>query len=269
MYESFFSMTATPFVRNIPVDMLYRDRMTDEIHDRLLYAAQHQWFGLLVGDSGCGKTTTIRRLASSLDENRYSVLYLADSKMTPRTFYNGLLEQLGCEGRFYRGDARKLLHKQIEIMRGVQDRRLVVIVDESHLLSREMLEEIRFLLNYRMDSENPLALILSGQSELWDKLQTQAYRAIRHRVDVECFLTTYDYSQTKAYVEKQLAYAGRTNPLFTDEALRCIYDYSSGLPRLINRACTQALGFAFQNGNGIVDDHIVKIVLTTELNTVT
>ena len=47
MYESFFSMTATPFVRNIPVDMLYRDRMTDEIHDRLLYAAQHQWFGLL------------------------------------------------------------------------------------------------------------------------------------------------------------------------------------------------------------------------------
>ena len=63
-------------------------------------------------------------------------------------------------------------------------------------------------------------------------------------------------------------YAGRINPLFTDEALRCIYDYSSGLPRLINRACTQALGFAFQNGNSIVDDHIVKIVLTTELNTV-
>lgn len=188
--------------------------------------------------------------------------------MTPRTFYNGLLEQLGCEGRFYRGDARKLLHKQIEIMRGVQECSLVVIVDESHLLSREMLEDIRFLLNYKMDSENPLALILSGQTELWDKLQTQAYRAIRHRVDVECFLTTYDFSQTKAYVEKQLAYAGRTNPLFTDEALRCIYDYSSGLPRLINRACTQALDFAFQNGNSIVDDHIVKIVLKTELNTV-
>mgnify|MGYP004486432521 CR=1 FL=1 len=53
-----------------------------------------------------------------------------------------------------------------------RERRLVVIADESHLLSRDMLEEIRFLLNYRMDSENPLALILSGQSELWDKLQT-------------------------------------------------------------------------------------------------
>ena len=79
--------------------MLYRDRMTDEIYDRLMYDAQHQWFGLFVGDSGCGKTTTIRRLASSLDENRYSVLYLADSKMILRTFYNGLLEQRCCEGR--------------------------------------------------------------------------------------------------------------------------------------------------------------------------
>lgn len=79
-----------------------------------------------------------------------------------------------------------------------RERRLVVIVDESYLLSREMLEEIRFLLNYLMDSENPLALILSGRSELWDKLQTQVYRAIRHRVDVECFLTTYDYVYGKA-----------------------------------------------------------------------
>lgn len=129
-----------------------------------------------------------------------------------------------------------------------RERRLVVIVDESYLLSREMLEEIRFLLNYLMDSENPLALILSGRSELWDKLQTQVYRAIRHRVDVECFLTTYDYAQTNSYVEKQLAYAGRTSQLFTDEALRCIYAYSLGLPRRINRVCTQELDFAFQNG---------------------
>ena len=74
----------------------------------------------------------------------FSVLYLTGSKLTPRNFYNGLLEQLGCDTHFYRGEARKKLHHQIEIMRGVENRKLVVIVDESHLLDREMLEEIRF-----------------------------------------------------------------------------------------------------------------------------
>jgi type II secretory pathway predicted ATPase ExeA len=92
--------------------------------------------------------------------------------------------------------ARDLLHRQIEIMRGMQSRKVVVIVDEAHLLDKEMLEEARFLLNYRMDSENPLALILSGQTELWDKLRLSAYRAILERVDIECFLTPMDFADT-------------------------------------------------------------------------
>ena len=108
---------------------------------------------------------------SMISITEYAVLYLTDSKLTPRHFYNGLLEQLGLETWFYRGDARKKLHQEIEIMRGVSKRKLVVIVDEGHLLSKEMLEEIRFLMNYKMDSEHPLALILAGQTELWDKLK--------------------------------------------------------------------------------------------------
>lgn len=208
MYESFFAMTQTPFLRNLPVSELYADSDTNEIHNRLLYAAQRQMFAVLVGDAGMGKTTALRKFKESLDSTEFAVLYLADSKLTPRHFYNGLLEQLGLETRFYRGDARKRLHQEIEIMRGVAKRKLVVIVDEGHLLSKEMLEEIRFLLNYKMDSENPLALILAGQTELWDKLKLQAYRAIRHRIDIQCFLTPYDFAQTKAYIEKQLEFAG-------------------------------------------------------------
>lgn len=136
MYEDFFEMKKTPFVRSIPVDDLYMDQDTEEIHNRLLYATRRQLFALVIGDPGTGKTTSLRRLKSALNGQEYAVLYLSESKLTPRYFYNGLLEQLGCETRFYRGDARNLLHHQIEIMRGVEHRKLVVIVDEGHLLSK-------------------------------------------------------------------------------------------------------------------------------------
>lgn len=264
MFESFFQMTNTPFTRGIPVNCLYGDPEIQEIHDRLIYTAQKQLFAILVADAGMGKTTLLRKYRDSLQGTDFQVLYLADSKLTPRHFYNGLLEQLGCETRFYRGDARRLLHQQIEVMRGIGHQRLVVIVDESHLLSKEMFEEIRFLLNYHMDSENPLALILAGQTELWDKLKLQSLRAVQHRIDVKCFLNPFDFARTKAYIEQQLIYSGHEGPIFSEDAQKLIHEYSGGIPRLINRACSQSLIFAYQSRRSIVDDRMVRQVLESE-----
>ena len=232
-----------------------KTRIPEEVYNRLLYAASRQllllWLGMRAREDN-GSAPPEKRL-------RWARLHRtlpSESKLTPRHFYNGLLEQLGCETRFYRGDARNLLHHEIEIMRGVGHRKLVVIVDEGHLLSKEMLEEIRFLLNYKMDSENPLALILAGQTELWEKLRLQAYRAILHRVDIQCFLMPYEYAQTKAYIEKQLTYAGHSNAIFSEDAMKAVHSFSSGILRLINRACTQSLVYAYQNRRAIIDDRM-------------
>lgn len=265
MFEAFYGLTNTPFTRDIPTDQLYPSHLLEETLGRLEYAAQRQLFVVMTGDSGTGKTTAIRRFKESLDAMKYVVLYLADSMLTPRHFYKGLLEQLGCEAKFYRGDAKRQLHREIELMRGVQHLQPVVIVDEAHLLDKEMLEEVRFLLNFKMDAVSPMALILVGQSELWDKLGLQSYAAVRQRIDLKCRLVHFDRAQVGEYIKRHLEYAGAEHDIFSDNAIDEIYRFSAGTARLINKVCTHCMIYGAQNGRRIIDDHMVKLVIQGEL----
>jgi type II secretory pathway predicted ATPase ExeA len=265
MFEKFYGLSKTPFARDIPTDQLYSSMTLEETLERLAYVAERQFFAVVTGGCGTGKTTTIRKLKDTLDPGRFTVLYLSDSKLTPRHFYKGLLEQMGCISKFYRGDAKRQLHREIELMRGLYHINPVVIVDEAHLLDREMLEEVRFLLNFRMDAQSPMALILVGQTELWEKLQMQAYTAIRQRIDLQYKFPYYDRAQTRAYMARHLEYAGSEREIFSDAAIDEIYRYSSGSARMVNKVCTQCLLYGAQNGRRIIDDHMVKLVIQGEL----
>ena len=266
MFEEFYGFERTPFCRDIPTSELYRSSTLEETLSRLSYVAERQLFCVVTGECGTGKTTTIRRFRDQLDPQKYTLMYLADSKMTPRNFYKGMLDQIGAESKFYRGDAKRQLHKEIELMKGLHKKQPVVIVDEAHLLDREMLEEVRFLLNFKMDAESPMALILVGQVELWDKLQLQSYTAIRQRIDMQYKMEQLDRAQMDAYIRRHLDYAGSGHEIFSDEAIEAIYRYSGGSARLINKACTSSLIFGSQNGKRIIDDHMVKLVINGELS---
>lgn len=265
MFEAFYGMSQTPFSRDIPTGELYHSPMLEETIGRLEYASHRQQFALLTGDSGTGKTTAIRKLKDSLDAVKFNVLYLADSNLTPRHFYKGLLAQLGVEAKFYRGDAKRQLHREIELMRGLHHQQPVIIVDEAHLLDKEMLEEVRFLLNFRMDAHSPMALILVGQSELWERLMLQSYAAVRQRIDIQCKLPYMDRAGVGQYVTRHLEYAGVNHEIFSDGALDEVFRFSNGAARLINKLCSLCLFYGAQNGRKIIDDHIVKLVIQGEL----
>ncbi|MFA9466429.1 MAG: ExeA family protein [Velocimicrobium sp.] len=265
MYEAFFEMKHTPFSRNIPSEKLYESPYVNEVLGRLAYAADRQLFTVLTGDAGCGKSTTVRKFTESLSKERYILLYLSDSKLTPRWFYKGLLDQLGIESKFYRGDAKRQLHKEIEILRGVQKKQVVGVLDEAHLLDKETLEEFRFLLNFKFDSMSPMSLILIGQTELWDKLKLQRYTAIRQRIDMNCVLPHLDRAQTEQYMNSHLNYAGCNHELFTEKAVDEVFRSSSGTMRVINRICEKCLMYAFQQQKKLVDDHMVRYVVEHEM----
>ena len=147
-FLGFYRFQRLPFDRAIPTDHLFMTDRHEEILARMTYAIERQWFVVLTGACGSGKSTLIRRLMRHLDPFRYRCLYLADSKLTPRHFYNGILRQLGVEGAFYRGDSKRLLHREISLMVQSQKIQPVILIDEAHHLDREMLEELRFLLNW-------------------------------------------------------------------------------------------------------------------------
>ena len=267
MYESFYGMTHTPFTRDVPADALYEsDAMADAL-GRLAYVADRQLFAVVTADAGSGKSTLIRKFSESLPKDQYIFLYLSDSKLTPRWFYKGLLDQLGIESRFYRGDSKRQLQKEVEILRGVHGLKVVCVLDEAHLLEKETIEEFRFLLNYRFDSMSPMALVLVGQSELWDeKLRLKRYAAVRQRIDINCVLPHLDRPETEKYIKSHLAYAGVTGQeLFSRRALDEIHRLSSGIPRLINRVCEKCLMYGVQQSLRIIDDKDVLFVSEHEM----
>lgn len=267
MYESFYQMSRTPFTRNVPPEALYESAAMTDCLGRLSYVADRQLFAVVTADAGCGKSTLIRKFAASLPHEKYIFLYLSDSKLTPRWFYKGLLDQLGLESRFYRGDAKRQLQKEIEIIRGMHGKKVVCVLDEAHLLEKETLEEFRFLLNYRFDSESPMALVLVGQTELWeDKLRLRRYDAVRQRIDINCVLPHLDRAETEKYIQSHLAYAGITDRnLFSRRALDEVFRISAGTPRLINRICEKSLMYGCQQSLQIIDDQDIDYVSAHEM----
>ena len=151
-------------------------------------------------------------------------------------------------------------------MRGMHRLQPIVVVDESHLLDKEMLEEVRFLLNFKMDAQSPMALILVGQSELWDKLRLQSYTAIRQRIDLQCKLPHYEHAETIAYVNRHLTYAGALSDIFTSGAIEEMYRYSGGSARMLNKICTHSLLYGAQNRRNLIDDYMIKLVIQGELS---
>lgn len=261
MYENFFGMRNTPFVRNVPAGRLYRSPQIDDAIGRLKYTAKNQKFATVMAELGCGKSTLVRMFVNELPKDRYLTLYLSDSKLTPRWLYAGLLNQLGLEPRFYRGDSKAELQKELDTLWKIQGRRVVCILDEAHLLEKETLEEFRFLLNTEYDSESNLSLILVRQKELWErKLRLKIYAAIRQRVDISIVLGRLDQGEVGKYIRAHLDYAGGEGELFTGDAEEEIYRVSGGIPRMINRICEKILIYAYQQQKRRIDGHMVRYV---------
>jgi type II secretory pathway predicted ATPase ExeA len=261
MYEKFYGLTKRCFQKTPDPAFLFESTGHAEALARLQYAVEEREFVLLTGDIGSGKTTLSRALIDSLDESYLPVL-ITNPRLTPAQFLRTLARRLGVDspGR-YKSDLLEQINARLY---SCYEEGLcpVVIIDEAQLIpGKDTFEEIRLLTNYQLDDLNLMALVLIGQTELRERLKRPAYGALRQRIGIAFHLGPLGLPETARYISHRLSVAGRTEPLFTDEAVELIHRSTGGVPRVINSVATGALLSGFGAGAALIGPGIVEDVV--------
>lgn len=265
MFQTYYHMNGPPFRRDTSTEAIYRHGHFEEAVSRLRYAAEGHGFAVITGPCGTGKTTLLRCVCTQLAQDRYKVIYLSDSALSPTAFYRRSLQSLGVAPKRSACDAKGQLESTLKNLPGYTGMQPVFVLDEAHMFTTDMLQEVRFILNSDYDSQSSAGLILCGQDELLEKLRFTQLTAIRQRVDVLCTLKPLNREETQTYIEHHLSIVGVSRPLFSDHAIDVIYDASGGIPRVIDKICTNVLILGCQENRQILDDNQVALVVENEL----
>lgn len=251
MYKEFFQLSRSPFDLTPDPFYLVATRCHNEALATLHYGIRsHKGFIVLTGEVGTGKTLVLRCLFRLLQHSRdIAYAYHFHSTLRPVEFLQSVLLDFGItDPGNAKGDLLRALHDHI-VQRGQQNLTTVLVVDEAHLLPAEVLEELRLLGNLETNEHKLLQIVLVGQPELEQKLDSPGLRQLKQRIGLRARLTTLDEEECRRYIYHRLKTAGcRLEPerIFPPESIAAVALYSQGFPRLINTLCENSLihGFA-------------------------
>ncbi len=239
-----FGFTHLPFHNDLHSNQLFDHPDLDELHARLRFLVEHRALGLLTGEPGCGKSTALRRLHDTLNPEQVQILYLSDTLGSARELCTLIALELGLPPSISR--ARLLRDIQQEIRRRVEERGLdmLVILDEAQGLRPVVLGLLPHRRNVGWDRRPPLALLLSGQTGLRQKLRLAHLEPLAQRITVRYHLRGLDREHSEAYLLHRLRLAGVDRPLLAAEALEALHTASAGIMRRLDSLAHHALALA-------------------------
>lgn len=251
-----------PFAKDLAPSMLHAHRSHAEAVARIAWCIDERVAGVVTGEVGAGKTVAVRAALAGLDTSRHSVIYLGDPTVGVRGLYSTIVTTLGGTPRFHRSSLIPQAADALATEEHERGRRVVVVLDEAHLLDAEQLEGIRLLTNADMDSHAPFACLLVGQPTLRRRIRLGAFAALDQRIALRYSMTGMDGPETADYVGHHLKLAGRSDTLFSDDALALVHQVSRGIPRAVNNLAVQSLVAAFAAGKAIVDESSARAAVT-------
>jgi type II secretory pathway predicted ATPase ExeA len=244
MYKSFYNLQRNPFEITPDPSFLFPTTRHNEALASLYYGVtSHRGFVVLTGEVGTGKTLILRSLLGLLQHRDVAFALIFNPTLSPLEFIRYIARDFGLPV----GDKAK--DELIHILNGFLLQRhqkgltTILVVDEAHHLSLEVLEEIRLLTNLETSQQKLLQIILAGQPELDPKLDSHELRQLKQRIALRCHLDALSVQETREYMRRRLQIAGATGAvqIFSGPAIEAVFNHSRGFPRLINTICENAL----------------------------
>jgi type II secretory pathway predicted ATPase ExeA len=262
LLQAHYGFTRTPFGRDLAPGMLHRSAGHSEATARITWCIGEKALGVITGEVGSGKTVATRAATAGLDASRHTVIYLGNPAVGARGLYAAIVTALGGVPRFHKASLIPQAADALAAEEAEKGKRVVVVVDEAHLLSAEQLEELRLLTNADMDSHSAFACLLIGQPTLRRRIKLGTFAALDQRIALRFAMPPMTDIETAGYIAHHLALAGRTDTMFSDDAIALIHQVARGLPRAVNNLAVQALVAAYAERKNIVDETSARAAVT-------
>ena len=257
MYLSYYGLEFNPFDKTIETKYAYETDDFKILRNRLEFVKDNKTIALITGNPGMGKTFAIRTFLNSLNSNIYKVIYICMSTVTTYEFYKQLCYELGIEPPFKKIDMFREIQNQILILAKDKNINIIIVIDEAQYLKSTILNDLKILLNFDLDSKNYASLILVGQPVLNSILRRNIYDALSQRITVSYNMIGINKNELKEYIESRIKIAHGNNGIFNEQAIEAIFNACGGSVRQVNNIITKCFIIGKSKNMQIIDSNIV------------
>ena len=263
MYKSFYNLQRNPFeITPDPLFLFPTTRHNEALATLYYGVTSHRGFVVLTGEVGTGKTLILRSLFRLLQRRDVAFALIFNPTLSALEFIRYLALDLGLP---VTGKAKdELIHvlNGFLVQRHQKGLTTILVVDEAHHLSLEVLEEIRLLTNLETSQQKLLQIVLGGQPELDEKLDSHELRQLKQRIALRCHLDPLSLNEARAYMGRRLRIAGAigATQIFSGPAIEAVFSHSQGIPRVINTICENALLAGYAKHAATITSEIIDDV---------